>query len=82
MRFPSVVLIALAIGYSIANPTPRKCNRKHLLEARVDEPVYYVFDPNQDQYPYVDPSIYPVNPSVDLADTQIRMTKSSLAHSH
>lgn len=82
MRFSNVVLIALAIGYSFANPTPRKCNRKHILEARVDEPVYYVFDPNQDQYPYVDPSVYPASPSVDLAGAEIRTTKSSLIHFH
>jgi hypothetical protein len=82
MKLSSVILIALAISYSIANPTPRKCNRKHLIETRVDEPLYYVFDPNQEQYPFGDPSVYPASPTVDLADAQIRTTKSSLTHFH
>lgn len=66
------MLMALAIAYSTANPT-RKCNRKHLLESRLDEPVYYVFDPNQEQYPFGDSPVYQASRPVDLADAQIRI---------
>ncbi|KAK4003225.1 Uncharacterized protein APZ42_020444 [Daphnia magna] len=71
MRFYYVMLMALAIAYSTANPT-RKCNRKHLLESRLDEPVYYVFDPNQEQYPFGDSPVYQASRPVDLADAQIQ----------
>lgn len=64
----------LAIGYSLANPAPKKCNRKHPLEARVAQPAYYVFaDPNQQEpYPYDDPSMFPSSHPDQLAQAQIR----------
>ena len=75
MRFNNVFLITLlAIGYSLASPTPRKCNRKHLLEARVDQPAYYVIDPSQqDYYPYGDPSMFTPSHHEPLVQPEIRI---------
>lgn len=68
--------MALAIGYSKANPAPKKCNRKHLLESRIEEPAYYVIDPQHIPYGYDDQSIleasFPGNYPSEMAAAQIR----------
>lgn len=68
--------MALTIGYSMAVPAaPRKCNRKHILDSRIDEPAYYVIDPEQVPYPYGDSPILPnyeQNYPSEMAAAQIR----------
>lgn len=72
MKLLKILTIVLAIGYSSSSPTPRKCNRKHLFEARVDQPAYYVFHPERFQYPYADEPILPVSSLDELSGAQAR----------